>query len=92
VAVDGGTVGPPVVPEDRLPDEPTQLGHVQLFLDGQPVPTANDRGCTVEQPCSEVEFDVTLAPGPARLRAEFVSAEGLPFAPMVTTSVEVEVR
>ncbi len=92
VAVDGGTIGPPVVPDQQLPEDATQLGHVRLFLDGEPVPTANDRGCTVGEPCSEVEFDLTLAPGPARLRAEFVSAEGSPFAPMVTTTVEVEVR
>ncbi len=92
VAVLGGTIGPPVVPDDRMPEDPSQLGHVRLFLDGEPVPTANDRGCTVDEPCTAVAFDVTIPPGPARLRTEFVSADGLPFTPTVTSTVEVEAR
>lgn len=91
VVVEGGSIGPPIVPESQLPDDATELGHVVLSVDGQRVSSSDDRRCRVDDPCTEVTFDLVLEPGERRVRVEFVSAEGLPFAPLVTEILTVEV-
>lgn len=92
VGVTGGSIGPAVVPVDAQPDDPEELGHVRLYVGAELVPTVNDRGCTVDNPCRSVTFEVSLDPGAHLLVAEFLSANGLPLSPSVTASLQVVVR
>lgn len=92
LAVAGGSIGPAVVPPNAQPEDPEELGHVRLYVGLEPVPTVNDRDCTVNDPCGEVTFEVSLDPGEHLLSAEFLSADGLPLSPSVYASVQVVVR
>lgn len=83
VTLTGATVGPDDLAPDDVPDDPEELGRLRLFVDGVEVDTPIGESCTVEAPCTEVSWDLDLAPGAHTLIVEFVRHDGVPLAPAI---------
>jgi hypothetical protein len=96
VEVHDGSIGPPDVDPEDLPDDIDELGHVLLTYtsptEGRRLAAASDDDqCTIEEPCDRVGFEIELTPGEWELEAQFLAADGLRFEPRVTTTATIEV-
>jgi hypothetical protein len=87
VEVTGGSIGAPAAPLEELSPDPEEAASLQAFVNGDPQELVWDDGCTVDDPCSSVSFEVTVPPGESQLTVEFVRGDGAPFAPLVVDRV-----
>jgi hypothetical protein len=92
VTVTDGSVQPDLVALDQLPDDPEEAGYLAVAVDGEVVRAAFAEDCTVDTPCTEVTFPVTVAPGDRRLVVEFRRGDGVPMTPLVTDAVSFTAR
>jgi hypothetical protein len=89
VSVSGGSVQGELLSLEQLPEDPEEAGALVVAVDGELVPTRFTEDCTVDSPCTEVSFPVTLAPGDRRIAVEFRRGDGVPLTPLVTDAVTV---
>lgn len=82
IVVSGGSIGPVSSELEELTLDPEEAGSLAVYLDGDRVPVAWD-GCTVAEPCTQVDVEVPVSAGEHQLAVEFVRGDGTPFAPTV---------
>ncbi len=87
VTVTGGSVQQDVIPVEQLPADPEEAGRLTVAVDGTTTEPVFAEDCTVDAPCTEVSFPVTIAPGDRRLVVQFDRGDGAPMTPLVTDAV-----
>jgi hypothetical protein len=92
VSVVDGSVQPDVVALEDLPPDPEEAGYLAVAVDGDVVRAEFVEDCSLDAPCTEVTFPVTVAPGDRRLVVEFRRGDGVPMTPLVTDSVSFTAR
>jgi hypothetical protein len=92
VTIVDGSVQPDLVELEELPADPEEAGYLAVAVDGEVVQADLAEDCSVEVPCTEVTFPVTVAPGQRRLVVEFRRGDGVPMTPLVTDAVTFAAR
>jgi hypothetical protein len=87
VTVTGGTLQSDVLETEQLPPDPEEAGYLAVAVDGDVLTAALPAACTLEDPCDQVTFPITVAPGERRLVVEFRRGDGVPLTPLVTDAV-----
>ena len=100
VSVTGGSIGPQVLPLEELPVDPEEAGALAVALEEvrdddapsqqQLIEVDYGDGCTLDDPCETVTFDVPVEPGRWELTVEFTRGDGTPLAPFRRDSIEIE--
>ncbi|WP_052666641.1 hypothetical protein [Nitriliruptor alkaliphilus] len=90
VYVTGGSLQSDLLAVDQLPDDPEEAGHLAVAVDGRVISPRFAERCTVDAPCTEVSFPITVEPGERRLVVEFRRGDGAPLTPLVTDAVTFE--
>jgi hypothetical protein len=88
VTVTDGSVQSELVAVDQLGADPEEGGSLAVAVDGQVLTPRFAERCTLDDPCTEVSFPITVEPGERRLVVEFRRGDGAPFTPLVTDAVE----
>lgn len=84
VTISGGSVQSELVEVEQLPSDPEEAGQLAVAVDGDVIDPAFTEDCTVDSPCDQVTFPITVEPGEHRLVVEFRRGDGAPMTPLVT--------
>lgn len=87
VALTGASVQSSLLTSRQLPADPEEAGILAVAVDGEVITPSFAEDCTVDAPCTEVTFPVTVDPGEHRLVVEFRRGDGAPLTPLVTDAV-----
>lgn len=90
VEVSGGSVGAPEDADERLTDDPEELGFVVLFADGMLLEAASAATCSRTRPCTRLTYQLALPPAVASITAELRPSGGRAFATVVFDRVALD--
>lgn len=87
VAVVDGSVQSELLEIEQLGTDPEEAGQLAVAVDGDVVEPVFAEECTLDDPCDQVTFPITVEPGDHRLVVEFRRGDGVPMTPLVTDGV-----